>query len=93
MSGCVLTQSFGFCIHASTFAKPGFLGADGIHLMNRSRRVFTNKLARTGRDLNSPKRVVQQSERGAAVCMAVCMGRASRQPASDLLEAAFHCSS
>lgn len=51
MSGYVITQSFGFCVHGSTLAKPDFLGADGIHLMNRSRRVFTNKLAGLRRDL------------------------------------------
>lgn len=39
------TRGFGFCDHGCTFEKPGLLGADGIRLTKRGKRVFANKLA------------------------------------------------
>ena len=56
MPGCVagaILKVLAKVDHGSTFEKPGLLGADGVHLTKRGKRVFANKLARlTRRALN-----------------------------------------
>lgn len=45
MTGALL-DGFGFYNHALSFEKLDLLGADGIHLTKRGKRVFANKLDR-----------------------------------------------
>lgn len=43
---CCHNQGFSYLDHGTLFEKPELLGADGIHLLEKGKSIFTHRLAR-----------------------------------------------
>jgi len=42
-------EGFGYLEHGNLFEKPGLLGADGVHLTEKGKSIFSQRLAKLAR--------------------------------------------